>query len=105
LKVYFGVEIAGGRRRKSFHSKVPEAGLEPARPLRSLDFESNPRNPEPANTQQVTETANPVLPSGLPESLENDADFARLMDRWPSLPARVKQTILTLVASVPNAGD
>jgi hypothetical protein len=27
------------------------------------------------------------------------------MDRWPSLPAHVKQTIATLVASVPDAGD
>ncbi len=70
-----------------------------------LNFKTGEVIPEATNTQQVTETANPVLPSGLPESLENDADFARLMDRWPSLPARVKQTILTLVASVPNAGD
>jgi hypothetical protein len=61
--------------------------------------------PEATSTQQVTETVNPVLPSGLPESLENDADFAHLMDRWPSLPKHVKQTILTLVASVPDAGN
>jgi hypothetical protein len=46
-----------------------------------------------------------ILPSGLPESLENDADFTRLTDRWPSLLSHVKQTVFTLVASVPDAGD
>ena len=91
-----------------------------AKPASGSGWESNPpgdfsdatlglkprdENPQLAIHKGDTETANPVLPSGLPESLENDADFARLMDRWPSLPARVKQTILTLVASVPNAGD
>ncbi len=60
--------------------------------------------PEATESQQVTETVNPVLPSGLPESLENDADFSRLMDRWPSLPSHVKQTILTLIESVSTAG-
>jgi uncharacterized protein HemY len=52
-----------------------------------------------------TETANPVLPSGLPESLENDADFARLMDCWPNLPTHLRQAILTLIASVDHAVD
>ena len=71
----------------------------------TLGLKPRDENPQLAIHKGDTETANPVLPSGLPESLENDADFARLMDRWPSLPAHVKQTILTLVASVPNAGD
>ena len=63
-------------------------------------FKTGKLIPESTNTQEVTETANSVLPSGLPESLNNDTDFVRLVDCWPSLPAYIRQTILTLAKSV-----
>ena len=56
--------------------------------------------PQPVTTLPVASLANPVLPSGLSESLNNDANFVRLVDCWPSLPAYIRQTILTLAESV-----
>ena len=71
----------------------------------TLGLKPSDESPELALHMGDTETAKPVLPSGLPESLENDADFSRLMDRWPMLPTHVKQTILTLAESIPDSGQ
>jgi hypothetical protein len=64
-----------------------------------LNFETGEVILEATEPQQVIETANPVLPSGLPESLENDADFTLLIDAWPSLPSHIKQSILKLASA------
>ena len=38
-----------------------------------------------------------VLPSGLPELLENDPELGRIVTVWPALPEPVKRAIMALL--------
>jgi hypothetical protein len=68
-------------------------------------FETGDANPEPQTPQQVTETANSVLPSGLPDSVPNDPDLQRVVDAWADLSDHLKREILALVApNLPGSG-
>ena len=60
-------------------------------------FETGALNPQASPDKQVTESAIPVLPSGLPELVENDPDLGRIVTVWPSLPEPVKRAILALL--------
>ena len=62
-------------------------------------------NPQLAIHKGDTETANPVLPSGLPESVPNDPDLQRVVDAWADLSDHLKREILALVApNLPGSG-
>ena len=63
------------------------------------DWISNPvtESHNQQEPQQVTETANTVLPACLPESIGNDPDLVRVVDAWKTLPDLVKAGILALV--------
>jgi len=60
-------------------------------------FKTGDANPEPQTPQQVTETANSVLPSGLPDSVPIDPDLAAVVEAWPKLPEAIKAGILAMI--------
>ena len=86
---------------------VPEAGLEPARGLPSLDFESSARNPQPVESQGSCDDA-PDVVAGMvakesqispaePATALADLDLARIVTAWPALPEAVKAGIVAMV--------
>ena len=48
-------------------------------------------------TQGVMEPGGRVLPACLPETVENDADLARLVVAWPMLSEPIRRGILAIV--------
>jgi hypothetical protein len=76
--------------------KAERVGFEPTVPCRTLVFETGDDSSERVETPQVTESAADVLPAGLPESLETDADLRRLVDRWDTLPDAIRKAICAL---------
>ena len=78
--------------------QAERGGFEPPVPVKVHRFlETAPVNPQAVIDKQVTELAIPVLPSGLPELVENDADLGRIVTVWPSLPEPVKRAIVALL--------
>ena len=46
-----------------------------------------------------------VLPAGLPDSLSEDADLARIVEAWPTLSEALKVAVLAIVGVAENRLD
>ena len=55
------------------------------------------------SSQELAARGEPVLPTSLPFSLENDLDLRLVVEAWPTLGDALKRAILVLVDSAPVA--
>jgi hypothetical protein len=53
-----------------------------------------------ASRHELAATAERVLPSGLPKSVETDPDLQAVVEAWPTLPEHIRAAVLALVGTV-----
>ena len=93
-------------KTKTALNKRRERDSNPVSRLKPTHRISNPETDchNQQEPQQVTETTNSVLPSGLPDSVPIDPDLAAVVEAWPKLPEAIKAGILAMIRAAGGAG-